>query len=220
MKKTIYAKLLFACGILCMLASCSKEDMSTDQIYSEADHAEMYLNSHDVPAIMFSYNILNTDTKVLNSFLIDDEGQIRTNTTQAFEIREITINSKARLQAMKDNAKLIENQSVTIEELVQNFNLMRTAQRLQYDTSVEKEGPQILTTAYAYYYDYAQANNDRNECGGGDTGSGAGTTGSFRALLLEQKLGSEIIQKNETAIWTINWLNDIVNNSALELENS
>lgn len=223
MKKSIYTKLLIVCGLFIMLASCTKEDISTEHMQSDLSEAEIYLNTHSSsPGIMFSYNVLNTDTKVLNSFLIDNEGQIRTNTKQGFSVRSNVVLSYDELQSMKDESKVVADQEVTLDELVQNFLLMRTADRLSYDKSIEKEGPQMHTAVYAYYYDQTQTytTTSTNECEGESTTTtrtgGGQTTGSYRAILLEQKLASDIIQKNESANFTINWINSLVEASSIE----
>jgi len=220
MQNSIYTKFLFVCSLLFLFASCTKEDISTEQLQPELSQAEIYLNTHSVPAVLFSYNVLNTDTKVMNSFIIDDEGQFRSDTKQAFDIPENTVLSGGRLQALKDDAKPID-QNVSLDELVQNFNLMRTADRLQYDSSVEKEGPQMLTAVYAYYYDHGRSTTTTSEGDCGDGGSttttGGGSTGSYRAILLEQKLANDIIQKNPTAKFTIKWINELVNTSSIDL---
>lgn len=234
MEKSIFTKLMFACSLVFLLTSCSKEEINTELLQPELSHAEMYLNSHDVPAIMFSYNVLNTDTKVLNSLLIDDEGNIRTSSIESFDVREVSTLSASRLQLMKNESTLLDGQSVTLDELVQNFNLIRTADRIDYDRSIEKEGSQILTASYAYFYSSAaitttttsnstsSSSSSSGECAGGSTTTTRTarnnvSSASFTSILLEQKLAEDIIQKNDKAKYTINWLNNLVNASSMEL---
>jgi len=219
---------MLGCAFVFLLTSCTKEEISTEQLQPELSHGEMYLNSHDVPAIMFSYNVLNTDTKVLNSILIDNEGNIRTNTTQAFDVRQSSNPSASSLELLKAESTILEDHSVTLDELVQNFTLLRTADRIDYDRSVEKEGPQMLTSAYGYFYGNAATtttttttSSAQGECAGGSTTSTRTSTGtssgSFVSILLEQKLADAIVQKNDKAKYTIGWLNNLVNASPMEL---
>lgn len=225
MKKSIFNSSLFALLIICALSSCSKEEPMVNHVMdNNLSQAEVYLNTHSVPAIMFSYDVLNTDTKVMTRFLIDDEGKIRQQTDQAFSVRANNLISPAGLQLLKDDSKIVEDMSVTLDELVQNFNLLRTADRIEYDRSVEKPGPQVLKAMYGYYFDagtsYSSTSSSSSSssegCGNGSSSSSSsgssytsGNGSSYRSILLEQKLGEDIIQSNLGAKYTAGWFNEI-----------
>lgn len=206
--------------MLCILGSCSKEEpVMNHASLTDLERAEIYLESHEVPAIMFSYDVLNTDTKVMTRLLIDSEGKIRQHTDQAFSARTNQLVSPAYLQNLKDESSIVEDMTVSLEELVQNFSLLRTADGIEYDRSVEQPGPKVLKAMYGYYFDANQAYSttggssySSNDCGGGSssTTTTSTTTGSsFRSILLEQKLGKDIIQSNLGAKYTATWVNEL-----------
>lgn len=215
--------------MLCLLTSCSKEEpMLNHEVQSDLSQAEIYLNTHSVPAIMFSYDVLNTETNVMTRFLIDNVGQVRTHTDQAFSARSNNLVTASYLQTLRNESKVVIDVTVTLDELVQNFNLLRTADLIEYDTSVEQEGPHVLKAMYGYYYDVSEtrsytassssSSSSSNECGGESTttttttttSSAGGSSGSsFRSILLEQKLGEDLVQKNDGARYTTNWLNQL-----------
>ncbi len=220
MKKSICTNILFGCMLLCILSSCSKEEpMMSHASLTDLERAEIYLENHSVPAIMFSYDVLNTDTKVMTRLLIDSEGQIRQHTEQAFSARSNQLVSPVYLQNLKDESSVVEDVTVTLEELVQNFSLLRTADGIEYDSSVEQPGPQVLKAMYGYYFDAGttytstSSSSSGNNCGDGSSSTTTTTSttsgSSFRSVLLEQKLGEDIIQSNLGAKFTATWFNEL-----------
>jgi len=224
-------KFLIASIVTCLLASCSSDELSNDfDNNSNISDAQIYLNTHHIPDIMFSYSVLNLNTKELNSFIIDGEGKTRTYSTKAESLEEMSIASENYLKLLKDNSTVIPDQHVSVEELVHNFKSMRTAGFLNYDNSVYEEEPNILTAAYAYYYrrvletssntSTSTTNGNTTSCTHGGSSYNNSNADTFESILLEQKIAGDVIQKNDNATHTINWLNNLLSASSMEFENN
>lgn len=227
MKNSILTSSLFALLFICVLSSCTKEEepMISHDMLSDLERAELFLSSHSVPAILFSYDILDTEANVLTRYVIDNEGKIRMQTNQATSARSTSRLSDVALGVLRRDSDPVEDMTVPLDELVQNFNLLRTADPMDYDLEAEQDesSSKVLTAMYGYYFDANpststttstnSSSSSSNECGNGSsstTTTTSTTTGSsYRAVLLEQRLNGDVIQSNLGAKYTANWLSEI-----------
>jgi len=215
---------MFAFCLSMLFFSCSESD-PVSNLYeaNEQSHAFDYLNSHETPPIMFSYNVYNDDTNEMLSLLIDNEGNVKTITQEKNSARENLSVLQSDLEALKQNAEMVDGLKIDVDDLVNNFSLLRTADQIVFDVAVQTEKPQIHTSVYGYFYlgNYSAygssgSSSATNECGEGGSSSSTGSSGSFRSssnsfssILLEQTVDFSLVQENERAKWLINWMNGL-----------
>lgn len=204
MKRMLTPIVLIALAGSLLLSSCTSEEFSPMSGYTVTTQtSEQYLASNDLPAILFSYNVYDPKTDLVSSLLIDTEGKIRLSKVESDILSEGTVLSPYYMDSKKEKSTMTES-TVDLDILVDNFKNLRVANNLTYDQSAKSDGTQTLTAVYGYTY---HTDQDRGSC---DCASSHGTgLQLYQSVLLEQKIGEQIIQSNTEASATLAWLNNL-----------
>jgi len=187
------------------ITSCSKEELSNDAaeyVYTELT-AEDYLSNNSLPAILFSYNVYNPETKLQSSWLIDREGNIRASETESNLVYEGGALSPYYMDAKKEKSTKSYNY-VDLEKLVDNYKRLGVINNLEYNRSAETESSQSLSTIYGYYF-ASTVQDEGCACSSGSESS----VQLFEPVLLEQRVGNTLIQTNTQAGGIVTWINSL-----------
>jgi len=184
------------------MSSCAKEEtpIIENEYIAQEQTAEQYIAANELPAILFSYNVLDIKTDKLTSWLIDVDGNIRTTESESDAVYEGTMLSTYYMDQKKSKSTSTDS-SVDLEELVANFKQLRGAQQLTYDTDIDSEEVGTITTVYGYYFASVQ---DVESCGCESSDSAAEQM--YNSVLLEQKTDAQVIQTNAKSSAVIAWL--------------
>jgi len=200
-------KFKLSTGLFCLLCcilltSCAKEEAPTiDFEYVPVEQtAEAYIASYQVPAVMFSYNVLDTKTNILSTWLIDIDGNIRSSENESDVIYENNNLSQYYMNEKKSSTSAT-GKSVDLEDLVDNFKELRSAEKLSFDTNAASRESATITTVYGYFF---AASMQEEACGCESDGE---TVQLYDSILLEQKSDNTVIQSNANASATLAWLN-------------
>lgn len=206
MKNFQFSSILLSIVFCLLFSSCAKEEspvIQSEPVFT-VQTAEDYLASNDVPAIMFSYNSYDPETNLLSSWLIDNEGNIRAAEIESDIVYEVGSLSPYYMDTKKNRSVKSES-NVDLEELVENFKSLHTASKLTYDLNAASDNNQELTSVYGYYY----SSSTHGESCGCDT-SGSEDLQMYDAVLLEQKVGAQVIQTNHNASLILEWINALI----------
>ena len=202
MKNIKFSTLLMSLIVCSLMSSCAKEEtpIIENEYIAQEQTAEQYIAANELPAILFSYNVLDIKTDKLTSWLIDVDGNIRTTESESDAVYEGTMLSTYYMDQKKSKSTSTDS-SVDLEELVANFKQLRGAQQLTYDTDIDYEEVGTITSVYGYYFASAQ---DVESCGCESSGSAA--VQMYNSVLLEQKTDAHVIQTNAKSSAVIAWL--------------
>lgn len=215
MNRFILPTLILTFGVLVLFSSCAKDEFtssSTESVFTEQT-SESFLANQGLPAIMFSYNVLDVNNNLLSSWLIDTEGNIRSSEIESDVVYEGDFLSAYYMNKKKEES-VATDIKVDLDRLVNNFKRIGAVKNLDYDLTAETGDSQNLTAIYGYYY-VSAANEESCGCSSEISTTDSSTTDSssslqmYQAVLLEQRVGDKMIQENTEASAVLAWINGL-----------
>lgn len=203
------------------LVSCSKdqgkavsqETQITNQQTLSSSQQTFETNS-ELPGILFSFNIYDTESEQLTKYFIDELGTVKKLVEKSESEEEKHVFLDAELDQIKFGANTVREIKIDTEELLRRYALLQDANEITFasDANHDSEFSTTNIAIYGYtFFDTVESVGFTRAaalCGWGDFVAHAEVTSLlYSSVLLEQSIDSERIQTAEGVASLVNWLN-------------
>lgn len=203
------------------LVSCTKDqgkavsqetEITNQQTLSSSQ--QTFETDSELPAILFSFNMFDTESNQLTKYFIDEIGTVKKIVEQTDTEKEKHVFLDAELDQIKFGANTLQDIKIDAEELLKRYSNLQDAKEIVFEPDPDHDSEYAKTYVAIYGYKFFDTVESigftRAEalCEWGDFVARAEVTSLlYSSVLLEQSIDSKSHQTAEGVTSLVNWLN-------------